>query len=206
MMQKALSAVTTEVHESVPADSLDEFLRELRATAAVSGIERIEQHKNADGTFRIIVFKGTAYDLFISYATEDFDLCVSDFVKSLWRHGVTPVWFDRMSIDVGDSIPRTIDNGLRLSQYMLCGMTERYFNKFRTREELDAIRMQKKKVIPIWVDTNFNAVNAFSPALAAKKAIIYDGDADHAMSVVARILLEDTSTIFHSNKSLRAEK
>jgi hypothetical protein len=146
------------------------------------------------------------FDLFISYASEDFDLCVADFVRALWRHGVTSVWFDRLSIDVRESIPGKIDEGLARSRYMLCVLTEAYFSKFWTREELDAIRMQQKQVIPIWVDTNFQAVNAFSPALATKKAIMYDGDADHAMSVVARILLEDTFTQYYAKKSDRDEK
>jgi hypothetical protein len=109
------------------------------------------------------------FDLFISYASEDLDLCVADFVKALWRHGVNSIWFDRFSIDVRESIPGKIDEGLSKSRYMLCVLTSAYFGKFWTREELDAIRMQQKQVIPIWVDTIFQEVNAFSPALANKK-------------------------------------
>jgi hypothetical protein len=145
------------------------------------------------------------FDLFISYASEDFDLCVADFLKSLWRHGVTSVWHDRLRIDVRESIPLKIDEGLSRSTYMLCILSEAYFRKFWTREELDAMHMQQKQIIPIWVDTGFHAVNAFSPALATKKAIIYDGDADQAMSVVARILLEDNSTKYHAAISARRE-
>ena len=57
------------------------------------------------------------FDLFISCASKDFELCVADFLKSLWRHGVIPVWHDRLRIDVGDSIPLKIDEGLSRSAY-----------------------------------------------------------------------------------------
>ncbi len=46
-----------------------------------------------------------------------------------------------MSIDVGESIPKKIDEGLRKSKYMISVSTEKYYNKSWTREELDAIRM-----------------------------------------------------------------
>jgi hypothetical protein len=194
----------------MPAEVIDNIqegdLETVRAKILASQALRVFQHRNPDGSFRLTAFREHSYDLFISYATEDLELCVRDFVQNLWRHGVTAVWWDRMSIDVRESIPRKVDEGLNRSAYIMCVLTADYYRKFWTRAELDAVTMQMKPIIPIWVDTDFKAVSAFSPTLATRKAIVYDGDAVAAMSVVANILGQDPhSQYFHASES-RQEK
>jgi hypothetical protein len=192
-----------EVIDHLPAAELNVRLKSAKEDETVL---RVVQRRSSADTYTLLLFRETVFDVFVSYATEDFDLCVRDFIENLWRHGVTSVWWDRMSIDVGKSIPGKIDEGLRKSKYMISILSEQYYKKFWTREELDAVRMQQKEVIPIWVDTNSVAVTNFSPMLASKKAIVYDGDADHAMSEVARILLEDRDTQYFHDAQEREER
>jgi TIR domain len=194
----------SQIFEKVSADLIDGLTQRLKQ----GGASRIKQTKNPDGTFRVAAYsdEGIEYDLFISYASEDLDLCVEDFIKALWRHGVISIWFDRLSIDVREPIPKKVNEGLLRSKYVMCVVTETYFRKYWPRIEFSSVEMQQKEIIPIWVDTNFQAVNNFAPTLACRKAIIYDGDADFAMSVVARILLEDETTNYFAAKSSRLEK
>jgi hypothetical protein len=190
--------VSAEVVDNIPEGDLEAVRTKMLTSEAL----RVMQHKNPDGSYRLTAFREHSYDLFISYATEDLELCVHDFVQNLWRHGVTAVWWHRMTIDVRESIPKKVDEGLNRSAYIMCVLTADYYQKFWTRAELDAVTIQMKPIIPIWVDTDFKAVSAFSPTLASKKAIVYDGDAVAAMSIVADILHKDQNTqYFHGSES-----
>ena len=53
------------------------------------------------------------FDLFVSYATEDLATIVSEVIKDLYRAGITNIWWDRLSIGVGESIPQKVDDGLK---------------------------------------------------------------------------------------------
>lgn len=104
---------------------------------------------------------------------------------------------DRLVIKPGDSIPGKIDEGLRSARYLLPLVSERYFVKQWTRLELDAVRMLSKKAIPIWINVEAKQVSAFSPTLAASKAIIYDGDPFDVADQVGRRLMLDRKTHFY---------
>ena len=58
----------------------------------------------------------TTFDVFISHASEDKDDFVRDLANSLQRHGLK-VWYDEFTLRVGDSLRRSIENGLKNSSY-----------------------------------------------------------------------------------------
>lgn len=58
----------------------------------------------------------THYDFFISHAKEDKDTFVRPLVDELNRLGVI-IWYDEQTLEVGDSLRRNIDLGLRKANY-----------------------------------------------------------------------------------------
>ncbi len=73
--------------------------------------------------------KKDAKDLFVSYASEDFDDGVSDIFMALFETGVTSTWIDRLVIQPGESIPERVDEGLSKARYLLPIVTNTYFKK-----------------------------------------------------------------------------
>jgi len=62
------------------------------------------------------VVKPTKWDVFICHASEDKDAFVRPLAVALRQLGVS-VWYDEFSLEVGDSISRSIDKGLAESAY-----------------------------------------------------------------------------------------
>src|SRR5262249_3522295 len=58
------------------------------------------------------------YDLFLSHASEDKDTIARPLYEALTSRGVT-VWFDEAVLQLGDSLRRKIDEGLRVSRFGL---------------------------------------------------------------------------------------
>lgn len=142
-------------------------------------------------------------DIFVSYASEDFDHAVADIFMALYETGITSSWIDRLVIKPGDSIPKKVDEGLNSTRYLLPIVTETYFNKLWTQAELDAIRMLSKPSIPVWIDVTPKQVAKFSPILAAHKAIIYNENPYEVASQIGEVLLANKRTHFYKSKSSR---
>jgi TIR domain len=144
-------------------------------------------------------------DLFVSYATEDLHRGVSDIFMALFEVGITSLWLDRLVIEPGESIPKRIDEGIRKTRYLLPIITETYFKKDWTRSELDAVRMLSKPAIPIWINVEAKAVQAFSPTLAAHKAIIYNSNPYEVAEHIGEILMKNKRTHFYKTRDMRKE-
>ena len=75
----------------------------------------------------------------------------------------------------GDSLRRSIDNGLVKSRYGVVVLSSAFFEKNWTQYELDGLvtrEMEGHKVIlPIWHLVSKDQVLNYSPSLADKKAI-----------------------------------
>ncbi len=144
-------------------------------------------------------------DIFVSYATDDADLCTNDLTMALWEVGVNSLWIDRIVIKHGDSIPKRVDEGLARTRYLLPIVTPMYFVKPWTQRELDAIRMLEKPALPIWVNVDAKTVKAFSPTLATQKALIYQNNPYEIAEQVAEFLQGDKRTHFYKSTKARAE-
>ena len=118
------------------------------------------------------------YDVFISHASEDKD----DFVRGL-AHALEArrirCWYDEFTVQPGDSLRRSIDRGLLLSQAGILVLSESFFAKRWPAYELDGLverftsvggqdseEGSGSRLIPIWHNVDADAVRGFSPSLA----------------------------------------
>jgi len=58
------------------------------------------------------------WDVFISHASEDKNGFVRPLAQALGQLGVR-IWYDEFTLDVGDSLSRSIDRGLAQSKFGL---------------------------------------------------------------------------------------
>ncbi len=115
------------------------------------------------------------YDIFISHASEDKDDFVRPLAIALIEKGFK-VWYDELSLDVGDSLRQSIDNGLKNSRFGLVILSEKFIEKKWTEYELDsfvskAISSEDKVILPIWHKISHAEVADFSLALSDKVAL-----------------------------------
>jgi len=116
----------------------------------------------------------SSYDVFVSHASEDKDDFVRDFVKCLQQQGLK-VWYDEFTLRVGDSLRRSIDNGLKNSRYGIVVLSEAFFSKEWPQRELDGLFAREvngeKVILPIWHKISKNEVLKFSPIIADMLAL-----------------------------------
>lgn len=116
----------------------------------------------------------TIYDVFVSHASEDKDDFVRDFVMCLQENGLK-VWYDELTLRVGDSLRRSIDNGLRNSRFGIVVLSESFFSKEWPQRELDGLFAREvngeKVILPIWHKISKNEVLKFSPIIADMLAL-----------------------------------
>jgi hypothetical protein len=114
------------------------------------------------------------YDVFICHATEDKDEFVRPLAEQLQTFGFR-VWYDEFTLKVGDSLRRSVDQGLANSRYGVVVLSSSFFAKQWPQYELDGLvarEMQGKKVIlPIWHKITKDDVMTFSPSLVDKMAL-----------------------------------
>lgn len=114
------------------------------------------------------------YDIFISHASEDKDDFVRPLAEALSSGGVK-VWYDEFTLKVGDSLRRSIDQGLIKSKYGTVVLSSSFFAKNWTQYELDAMVAKEmeghKMILPIWHKVSKTEVLNFSPTLADKVAL-----------------------------------
>jgi TIR domain len=115
------------------------------------------------------------YDFFISHASEDKDSFVRPLVYALKTLGLR-VWYDEFTLEIGDSLRRSIDHGLGSSKYGIVVLSKSFFSKQWTQYELDALvnrSMNGNKIIlPIWHNVKHQEVSCYSHSLADKVAYL----------------------------------
>lgn len=114
------------------------------------------------------------YDVFISHASEDKISFVRPFVDFLKAKNIA-VWYDEFELQVGDSLRRSIDIGLKNSKYGIVVLSEAFFNKEWPQRELDGLFAREvngeKVILPIWHKISKNEVMNYSPIIADLLAI-----------------------------------
>lgn len=122
----------------------------------------------------IQVNSNKSYDVFVSHASEDKVGFVRPFVETLKSKGVA-VWYDEFELQVGDSLRRSIENGLKNSKYGIVVLSEAFFKKEWPQRELDGLFAREvngeKVILPIWHKISKNEVMGFSPIIADMLAI-----------------------------------
>lgn len=114
------------------------------------------------------------YDVFICHASEDKDSFVRSLVTALHDKGLQ-VWYDEFSLTVGDSLRRSIDNGLLQSRFGIVVLSESFFAKEWPQKELDGLTAREingiKVILPVWHDINRDDVLKHSPVLADRLGV-----------------------------------
>jgi len=114
------------------------------------------------------------WDLFVSHASEDKESFVRELAEALRKRGLK-VWYDELTLKLGDSLRRSIDQGLAQSRFGIVVLSHAFFNKDWPQKELDglaALEMNGRKVIlPIWHNITKEEVAQYSPTLADRLAV-----------------------------------
>lgn len=116
---------------------------------------------------------GETHDVFISHASEDKDDFVRPLANALITQGLN-VWFDEMTLRIGDSLRQKIDKGLANSKVGLVILSPSFIKKGWTNYELDGIITRtvsgEQVLLPIWHNITKQQVVDFSPSIADKVA------------------------------------
>lgn len=114
------------------------------------------------------------HDVFISHASEDKDVVVRPLAELL-RDKNFDVWYDEFQLRIGDSLRRSIDQGLAKARFGIVVLSPAFFAKNWTQYELDGLvqkEMEGNKVIlPVWHKVTKAEVIGYSPSLADKLAL-----------------------------------
>lgn len=116
---------------------------------------------------------GETHDVFISHASEDKDDFVRPLANALIGKGLN-VWYDEMTLRIGDSLRQKIDRGLANSRVGLVVLSPSFISKGWTNYELDGIVTRtvsgEQVLLPIWHNITKQQVVDYSPSLADKVA------------------------------------
>ena len=94
------------------------------------------------------------WDAFISHAYEDKDDFVRPLAQALAQLGVN-AWYDEFTLEVGDSLSRSIDKGLAGSRYGIVVISPSFIQKKWPERELRGlvareIEEEQKVILPVW--------------------------------------------------------
>ena len=78
------------------------------------------------------------FDVFISHATEDKMTVAGPLAHALEERDVR-VWYDEFELRIGDSLRRSIDNGISQSRFGLVVLSKPFFDKDWPQYELDGL-------------------------------------------------------------------
>jgi hypothetical protein len=114
-----------------------------------------------------------SWDVFISHASEDKESFVRPLAEALTEAGVR-VWYDEFELKWGDSLLRTIDEGLARSSLGIVVLSPRFFEKKWPKLELDGLVARElgddALILPVWHEIEHAAVAEHSPILAGRIA------------------------------------
>lgn len=109
------------------------------------------------------------WDVFISHASEDKEAFVRPLAQALSQLGVK-VWFADFTIELGQSLSRSIDKGLAGSRFGLVVISKAFIAKKWPERELQGLVArqiaEQTEILPIWLGVSQQDVLEFSPPLA----------------------------------------
>lgn len=131
-----------------------------------------------------------SWDFFISHASEDKEEAARPIANALMKSGFE-VWFDEVALTLGDSLSRSIDQGISKSRYGIVILSPNFFAKQWPRRELDSLASlemsgEEKKILPIWHNIDQKGISEFSPALADKLGISTTKGLDTVITEIKR--------------------
>lgn len=117
---------------------------------------------------------GDGWDVFISHASEDKEAFVRPLARALSLERLR-VWYDEITLVLGDSLRRSIDRGIAGSRFGVVVLSPAFFAKSWPQRELDGLVANElsgtTRILPIWHGLGHADVARFSPTLADRYAI-----------------------------------
>jgi len=114
------------------------------------------------------------WDVFISHASEDKSALVEPLANTLKKAGVK-VWFDEFELKFGDSLSRSIDQGLVHSSFGIVILSKNFFAKqwtdYELRSLLSRVTSGEHIILPVWHNIGRETIMEYSPYLADIKAL-----------------------------------
>jgi hypothetical protein len=129
-------------------------------------------------------------DIFICHASEDKAKIVSPIVEALKQSDIT-YWFDEAEIKWGDSITQKINEGLRISQYVIVILSPAFIGKNWPERELNAVlsieaSKGEVKVLPLLVGSKKEQGDIISkyPLINDKRYLPWDGNINNIVNAL----------------------
>ena len=129
------------------------------------------------------------WDLFISHASEDKADVARPLADMLQAKGLK-VWYDELTLRIGDSLRKSIDNGLARSRYGVVILSPNFFKKNWPQKELDGLfsleSVEKERILPVWHNVTAADVKNFSPMLIGRVGIPTASGMDHLVAKIVQ--------------------
>jgi len=114
------------------------------------------------------------WDYFISHASED-KILIAEPLAHVLKEAGFDVWYDDLTLKLGDPLLSTIDKGLQQSRYGIVILSPSFFSKQWTQRELAGLLAReisgKKVILPVWHQLTSQDVAEYSPILADRKSV-----------------------------------
>ena len=137
------------------------------------------------------------WDVFISHAGEDKEDIVRPLARALRARGLS-VWFDELTLTVGDSLRRSIDRGLARSRFGVVVISPYFLDKEWPQRELDGLAAREvdgtKVILPVWHNITAEQLRARSPMLADRIAALSSNGIDQVVDDLVRAIAAGTTT------------
>lgn len=135
--------------------------------------------------------------VFICHATEDKEAVARPLASHLDNFGCE-VWYDEFSLKIGDSLRRSIEQGIKSCDFGVVVISPAFFKKEWPQRELDALTARetserKKLILPIWHGISVAEVIQQSPILADRIAIKTDDGITKAVEAILDVATEGRS-------------
>ncbi len=127
------------------------------------------------------------WDVFVSHASEDKDAVAEPLARALVKTGLR-VWYDRIELQLGDSLRQRIDEGLAHSHFGIVVLSRSFFAKHWPQQELNGLAQREeaasKVILPVWHDITVEQVRRHSPILADRLAAHWSDGIDAVVSQI----------------------
>lgn len=121
-------------------------------------------------------------DIFICHASEDKDSIVKPMVDAFDRANIS-YWYDEAEIKWGDSITQKVNEGLRISRYVIVVFSPAFVRKNWPEKELNSVlnieaSRGEIKVLPLLVDSDDESSSVIDryPLLSDKRYLPWNGE------------------------------
>lgn len=144
-------------------------------------------------------------DIFICHASEDKEIIVKPLLDALDKEKIS-YWYDEAEIKWGDSIPNKINEGFRISRYVIVIFSNNFLSKNWPQRELNsALNIESStgevKILPIIVGNDEVKAKILHqyPILNDKRYIIWKDDVNDVVEELKRCLQRSSKKIKYKN-------